>query len=152
MKIGQSKAMERYAAKKANLMGTSDEEAAIIDYISENVRDIKDKYGKIRATGGMGPNPEKEVAMKKWFDSECGEWLGKLEASLPSNADKKFTIGNKISYADINIWHLVKETFDDKDKANMIAAPYKRLTSIADHVAENDALKSWLASRPASKF
>ena len=65
-KIGQSKAIERYIANKCRLMGNNDEDRAIIDCITENVRDIKDKWGKIRMLGGFGNSPEKEAAISKW--------------------------------------------------------------------------------------
>ncbi len=44
--IGQSKAIERYLAKKFDLMGSSDIEAAQIDCIVEHCRDVKDAAGK----------------------------------------------------------------------------------------------------------
>lgn len=67
LRIGQSKSIERYIANKCNLMGSNDEERALIDCISENVRDIKDKWGKIRMLGGFGNSPEKEAAINKWY-------------------------------------------------------------------------------------
>ncbi len=104
-KIGQSKAIERYVAAKCGMMGCSSEEAAVIDCCAEHVRDIKDKWGKIRAIGGMGPSPEKDVAMKKWFEEgEFKEWLTKLEKSLPPAQDESFAVGSSLSYADMNIW------------------------------------------------
>lgn len=39
--IGQSRSMERYVAKKCSLMGNTAEEEAIVDCISENVKEIK---------------------------------------------------------------------------------------------------------------
>lgn len=66
--IGQSKAIERYIANKCNLMGSNDEDRGIIDCITENVRDIKDKWGKIRMLGGFGSSPEKEAAISKWLN------------------------------------------------------------------------------------
>lgn len=38
LKIGQSKAIERYVAKRCNMMGNGDEEYAVIDCISEHTR------------------------------------------------------------------------------------------------------------------
>ena len=40
--IGQSKAIERYLAKRYGLMGASPEDEAIIDCIAEHCRDVKD--------------------------------------------------------------------------------------------------------------
>ena len=68
--IGQSKAIERYIANKCNLMGNNDEDRGIIDCITENVRDIKDKWGKIRMLGGFGNSPEKEAAISKWLAND----------------------------------------------------------------------------------
>ena len=77
--IGQSKSIERFVARRCNLLGSSDIEAAQIDCITEHIRDIKDKYQKVKAL----PAAEKEEALKKWFDSDLSEWLVKLEKSLP---------------------------------------------------------------------
>lgn len=49
--LGQSRAIERYISRRCGMMGRNESEAALIDCIAENVRDIKDKWGKIRMTG-----------------------------------------------------------------------------------------------------
>ena len=107
--IGQSRAMEQYVAARCGMIGSNPIEAAQINCIVENVKDIKEKWGKVilyitkfrfflyinfhilgtisqvRMMGGFGASPEKEGAMKKWFDSELQEWFGKLERSIPDN-------------------------------------------------------------------
>ena len=88
------------------------EEEPLVDCIAENIRDIRDKWGKVRMTGGMGTNPEKEAAIKKFYESELGEWLLKLENSLPVQDDLNFAVGNKLSYADVQIWYLMSEVFE----------------------------------------
>ena len=106
-KIGQSKTIERYVANKCGLMGSNSEEAAVIDCIAENIRDIKEKWSKIRSIGGMGPNAEKDLAMKKWFEEgEFKEWLSKLEKSLPPPKVDTFAVGSSLSYADMTIWYV----------------------------------------------
>jgi hypothetical protein len=44
LKIGQSKAIERYVAKRCNMMGNGDEEYAVIDCISEHTRGRSSLY------------------------------------------------------------------------------------------------------------
>ena len=86
VKFGQSKAIERYIAKKCGMYGTNDEEAAVIDCIAEHTRDIKEKRGKI-FIGGMAPSHEKDLAIKKWYEKgELTEWLVILEKSLSTIA------------------------------------------------------------------
>jgi hypothetical protein len=65
-----------------------------------------------------------------------------------------FAVGGKISYADVSIWYLLRDTFTDaaavseaEQKANCI-----RLTKIASKVAELPTLKSWLINRPKTIF
>ena len=51
VKIPQSKAIERYVARKFGFMGANDEEAACIDAFSEHDRDAKDMYQKAKKEG-----------------------------------------------------------------------------------------------------
>ena len=154
--FGQSKAMERYIARKCGLFGSTDEESALIDCIGEHVRDIKEKWGKIRMMGGMGapPTPEKEAAIKKWFDNELAEWLVKLEKSLPLNGANNHAVGSSLSYADVCIWNLLHETFDasQQESVSKSLEACERLRAIAETVASNKNLQDWLAARPVTMF
>ena len=60
--VPQSKSIERFLAKKYNLMGTSDIEALRIDSLCECVRDFKDTYQSVRkAENKVEDNEEKKV-------------------------------------------------------------------------------------------
>jgi glutathione S-transferase len=148
--IGQSKSIERYICRQCKMLGDGEEEA-LIDCIAENIRDIRDKWGKVRMIGGMGSNPEKEAAIKKFYESELSEWLEKLENSLPKS-DSEFAVGTRLSYADIQIWYLMTEVFD-KDK--VVAASSEkciRLKAITNNVSKNQNLQKWLEARPQTMF
>mmetsp|Transcript_21343 Transcript_21343/g.29361 ORF Transcript_21343/g.29361 Transcript_21343/m.29361 type:complete len:246 (-) Transcript_21343:46-783(-) len=154
-KIGQSKAIERYIANKCGLMGADDVDRAIVDCITENVRDIKDKWGKIRMMGGFGNSPEKEAAMSKWFNGgELSEWLVKLEKSLPNSSSEGFAVGSKTSYADVSIWHLLRDTFPDATVVSEAEkkAKCQKLTKIATRLSDLPAIKNWIKSRPKTVF
>jgi hypothetical protein len=103
LNIGQSKAIERYVAKRCSMMGSGDEEYAVIDCISEHTRDIREKWGKIRSTGGMAPSTLKDEATKKWFDVELKDWLVKLEKSLPEQVMYIYTYKYIYTYTCMNI-------------------------------------------------
>lgn len=152
VKIGQSKSIERYIAKKCNFLGNDDDSSAVIDCICENVRDIREKFGKIRMTGGFGPNPEKEAAMKKWYEEELSSWFTKLEKSLPASEQEGYSVGTSLSYADVCIWYLINEQFDDKEavKAALVSCP--KITQISAHVGSIECLQTYLRDRPQSMF
>jgi len=157
--IGQSRAIERYIAGKCMLFGGNDEERAMIDCISENVRDIKEKYAAIRRRETeLKDETASETPTSQWFHSDSGlqEWLAKLERSLPQvPADSEFAVGNTLSLADISIWHLLRDHFHGhlhevlhaEEKAQCI-----RLSRIAHKVSEHSAIKKWLTDRPLSPF
>ncbi len=148
--IGQSKAIERYISRRYGLYGSSVEEEALIDAVVENVRDIKDKWSKIR----FSPDgPEKEAAIAKWFGEELKEWLEKLERSLPTNASGVFVVGNKVSYADVSVWNLLRDFFSEPAAAKAEQeAGVTRLTAIANRVSENENLRKYLSTRPVYYF
>eukprot|EP01040_Poterioochromonas_malhamensis_P014121 gene14121-15614_t len=146
--LGQSKAIEKYISRRCNLLGSSPRDEALIDNVVENIRDIKEKYGKIR----WSPDgPEKVAATSKWFNEELKEWLIKLEKSLPVNESDVLVVGTSVSYADISIWSFFRDYFTDVEafaKAEQEAGVH-RLTAIANRVGEIESLKSYLATRPA---
>lgn len=154
IEIGQSKAIERYVARLCKMCGDSDEEAAQIDNLTVNVRDIEDKWQKIRTVGGMAPNDEKAAAIKKWYEEgELKEWLLKLELSLPKQAAcDHFAVGSRLSHADFSIWHLLRENFDNPMAVESCIGGCKRLISIADYIDSNQIVKAWLAERPQTMF
>lgn len=107
-------------------------------------------------TGGFGTNPEKEKLIDSWFNGgEFIEWLGKLEKSLPSNIIDDLAIGNTISYADISIWNLLKDNFNDyQESMKLVEQKTKsmKLFKIANKVHENPQIKTWLSERPKTMF
>ena len=136
-------------------MGSNDEECAVIDCIAEHVRDIKDRFVKVISEAGKMRSPERNAAMKKWLsDGEYAQWLSRLEASLPLHPhhSKDYVIGNRLSYADVSIWHLISEFYEDKDLSKATSKQFKRVSRIAQVVADHPEVKRWLAERPQTKF
>lgn len=156
--LGQSKAMERYLSRQCGLMGQDELSAALIDCVAEHVRDIKDKWGKVRSIGGMGSSKEKDEATKLFFTPDSGEYhlfLDKLEKSLPVGRGSGFAVGNSMSYADLCIWQLLEDTFHDAEVqplAQAISTKFGELGKILETVKNNAALQEYLLGRPATKF
>lgn len=144
--IGQSKSIERFVAKKSNMLGSTEIEAGQIDCIVEHIRDIKDKYQKVKGL----PAAEKEAGLKKWFATDLGEWLVKLEKSFPSSAPTGYSVGSAVSYADITIWSFLTEYFDNSVTASFEGC--ESLKAIVASVSNIPALKAYLAERPVTGF
>ena len=155
--IGQSKSMERYVAGKAGLMGSTPFEAAMIDMVAEHVRDIKDaqqRKGFSRMARGK-TDKEKATLSAEWYGTDLPGWLARLEACVVqlSGVGATHTVGDRLSYADVCIWSLLREgSPEDVALVAKAAAGCSTLQCIAAAVAELPTVSEWVQSRPVTAF
>lgn len=139
-RLPQSKAIERYLAKKLGFMGATLEEEAWVDAVNEHAGDIGAAYGK-------------KESEQKWFQEVLPAYLQKLETTLPGSDG--FAVGAKTSLADVAIYRLLKDVqppYDasfDKDVAAAYSACPK-VKAIVERLDAHDGLQKWIAERPKS--
>lgn len=151
VKVGQSKAIERFVAKEVGMMGSSAVEGAQIDQLAETVRDIKDAYQAVKRTQG---EEEKKAALDKFFSEGLVEWLQIAEKSIPAGPGP-WLVGSKISYADIVFYAFIaapKGFFDRADEAKAAFQSCPRLKAAMDATDANADLQAWIKERPESMF
>lgn len=146
--LPQSKAIERFLAARFGMMGSTPEEAAWVDAVAEHVRDINDAY-RAKGVFFMKDQEKKKEIEAKWFSEELPGLLAKLEKALPGA--EGFSVGAKLSLADVLIFRLLKDTYAQADSASF-AADCPKLQAIAANVEAVDAVKTWIAERPESMF
>ena len=152
--LGQSKAMERFVAAQAGLLGSSAVEAAIIDSVSEHVRDVRDAQ---RAKGFSAfsrdkTDEEKAAAKAEWFDDDLPSWLLRLEACV-APIEEIVCGGDKPTYAAVCVWALLREgSTEDVELTSKAAAGCPTLNKMADAVAHHPKVVGWMQSRPATMF
>ena len=139
--IPQSKAIERYIASQGNMMGNSSLEYARIDSICECIRDFKDAYQRVRKS------ENKEEEMTKWFTETLPERLGLLE-HIVGRENTSFSVGNRLSLADVVIFVFITQFFDDKIRAMDATNNTTNIRNIVNTVASNENLINWLNNRP----
>lgn len=145
--IPQSKAIERYLAKRFNIMGDSDIECARIDGITEYVRDFKTAYQTVRKL----PEDQKEAGLKEWFTVTLKERLELLE-NLLCREHQCFAVGNRLSLADVTLFSFIMEFFDDKESVWSSTVNCPNLRSIVNNVKSDENLTRWLNNRPNTAF
>ncbi len=153
--IGQSKAIERYLAKKFDLMGSSDVETAQIDCIAEHCRDVKDAaVRKGFSFFSQKSDEEKAIARKEWFETDLPTLLEKIEKSVGlTSKESGYAVGNKSSYADITIFSLLKDcAVADQEDTLKAAEKCSALLKIADKIASDDKVAKWVENRPKTNF
>lgn len=154
--IGQSKAIERYLARRFGLMGKTPEDEATIDCIAEHCRDVKDaaaRKGFSKFTKNKS-DEEKAKDRAEWFEKDMSEMLGKIEEAVSETSEKPgYSFGSELSYGDVAIWALLRDCFKaDLEDTKKAAEKCSSLNAIADQVASNSGVSKWLDERPASMF
>ena len=144
VEIGQSKTIERFVARKYGFLGSNEVEAALIDAISEHVRDIKLKYNEARNNKS---GEELETARKNFLVKDFPVWVSKIEKVVGENG---YAVGNKISLADVSIFNILEDYFDLVEDVQAAVAGLPKLRAIAANVKE--AAKDWIQSRPVTQF
>lgn len=152
VKVGQSKAIERYVAKTYGLGGASDMEFAQIDAVCEQIRDIKDAYNTAKRGKDKG-SPELEEALAKFFGETLPANVQCIEGMVPGG---DFLFGKSVSYADIALWQFLAASdggfFDNTEGAKASFAACPKITTAMAAVSAIPELQAWLEKRPKNMF
>jgi prostaglandin-H2 D-isomerase / glutathione transferase len=155
--IGQSKAIERFLAKKFGFMGQNDMEAAQIDCIAEHCIDVR--LAQMRKGFSMfnkdKTSLEKETLRTEWFNTDLPAMLAKIEQSVEQTSQSKgFAVGSQTSYADIAIFALLKDCTIQAEQplVDKAAEKCELLLSIANRIAQHESIAKWIESRPITNF
>eukprot|EP00440_Ansanella_granifera_P029434 gb/GFBE01031969.1/.p1 GENE.gb/GFBE01031969.1/~~gb/GFBE01031969.1/.p1 ORF type:complete len:278 (+),score=79.28 gb/GFBE01031969.1/:1-834(+) len=137
-KLPQSKAIERYLAKKLGFMGSTLEEEAWVDAVNEHAGDIGAAFG----------NKESD---EKWFKETLPAYLKKLEVTLPGS--EGYAVGDKTSLADVAIYRLLKDVQPPYDASwqSDVESAYSscpKVKAIVERLDKHEGLQKWIAERP----
>ena len=149
--ICQSKSIERFLAKKFGLMGSTDIEEAHIDSICETIRDIKDEYKHFKKTREKDIDylGSSQISIKDWFKDTLCSKLSLLENILEENG---YSVGDKLSLADIIIFTFITQFFDDKEESLKASQSCSKINNIINNVSGIVEIQSWIEKRPQTAF
>jgi glutathione S-transferase len=154
--IGQSKAIERFLARRYGLMGSNEVAAAQIDCVVEHCRDAQDAQMRKRFSSFVKDRSEEEKAQSEleWFETDMPALLAKIEATIKETGKASgCAVGSSISLADLAIFSLLQGSFPVYQEATFKAAEgCPSLLAIVEAVASQPKLKKWLEERPPSAF
>jgi len=139
--IPQSRVIERFLARKAGLLGSNDLETTRLEAISECVRDIRDGFMKV-----------KEIEDKKaeYISTELPQAIGFLTKYVSKTGSPGFSIGNRLSYPDFQIYYLIWVLNDMK--VTTMETFGETLHAIYNSVAENANVKKYVENRATSPW
>jgi len=138
--IAQSKAIERFLAKRFGMFGASDIETAKIDAFSEQIRDISLAYNQARG------NDEK---VAKFWAEEFPSNINILQKNAGSNGH---FVGDKLTLPDVQFYYICTTNIDAKDKVEACLANHENLRKIITNVANNENIKAHVSQRKETPF
>ena len=138
--IGQIQVIKRFVARKMGLYSNDDLEASKIDLIEAHLQDIKKEYNDTKKIG--------EEAVAAWFEKNMPEWMGKLEKCL---GDEGFAVGNRLTWADVELFTIIKSFFDNLDGAAASIAACPKIQKSVELVATNPHMAAHILKRQAQK-
>ena len=146
--ISQSKAIERYLANRYGFMGKNFEEFGLVDCYCEYLRDFKTAYHKEKS------KPNREEAMDNWFNNLLVKKLKDLNSIISNNGENNsgFSVGDKLSLADISIYVFLVEFFDNKDGVLLAYQNCEKLKNIVKTVENDSKIADWLKNRPVGSY
>jgi len=144
--LAQSNAITRFLAKKFNLSGGDEFEAAKIDELAEVLIDLRAEWRKFFMEKDEA---KKEELRKSLMEVTVPKYVGKAEAIKKENGGD-FLVGQSLSFVDLQFAHFlelfVKTTSPD------VMAPYPSLLKLQKTVYEVPAIAAWLEKRPDTEY
>jgi glutathione S-transferase len=135
--IPQSKAIERYLARKFGFLGRTDEDAALIDSICELVVDIKNKFVASRAD---------PTAAEKYLNTTLPLMLGFIVRYI-ERSRSGYCVGDALSLADIAVYNCTTSWFQAEHNVDVSPCLPTEVRALNDKVLENKGIAEWVSGR-----
>ena len=160
VKLAQSKAINRFLARKAGLAGKDDLEQCQVDMYLELLSELFDAWIKVAFEKDEA---RKKEAQKTFEEQKFPNFVKTAEKKL-GEAGGKYFVGNHLTLADLEIASFLKSFTDPTDPATVKYFPslqefrtsgvlkeYPLLTQHLERVINEPKLKAWLEKRPKNE-
>jgi glutathione S-transferase len=144
-RLAQSSAICRYLARRFNLTGANDFEAAKCDELVDSMMDLRDEW---KAYFKEDDQERRAVLKKSLLDVALPKYLPKFE-SIIKNSEGEFLLGNNVTWADLHIAHTLQNLKDTV--IEFCLDDYPNLQKFTDAVFNIPKIKTWVEKRPKTE-
>ncbi|CAG7833428.1 unnamed protein product [Allacma fusca] len=141
--LAQSSTIARFLARKYDLVGSTDLEAAQCDELVDAIGDLKLEWKKFF----LELDPEKRDELKKnLIGVQIRKYFTKFDSMIGSNPDGTHLVGKSFTWADFYVacyLEAVERTVDAS-----ILEEYPNLKGLKEEVNNIPQIKTWIESRP----
>jgi len=142
--ISQSRAIERYIAREFGLHGNDNIQAALIDSVVEEIRDLLQDYMTSKSD---------ETKKSEFFQTKLPHYFALLERQAKTNGwTSNVANTGKVNYADLYLYQLITHFFDDKQAVQNALKSAPHLEKISQTVANDPKVSEYIKNRPKCPF
>ena len=138
----QSRAVERFLARRFGLMGSGDVEEQQVDSVVEAVRDLTQAYSVSR-----GDDSTKQHFLAHTLPTVLQQ-LERFVQRCSTSAAQDTLVGEKLSLADVALYQALTAKTPDQPAVAQVVDGYPRVKAAMAHVAGRPEIRAWLATRP----
>ena len=142
--IGQSKAIERFLARRFGFMGSSDVEAALVESIGEALVDCRTSYRKVQ------DSPEAKAGYWSGSFHTTMRYINRLANQHSKSADRNTLIGSGITLADAQLFHFLS-IFDDQASVSRVVDQFPVVKASRANFGAQPEIQQWISKRPNTK-
>ena len=142
--IAQSKAIERFLARRFGFMGSSDVESALVESIGEAIVDCRNAYRKVQ------DSPSDKPAYWSGAFHNTMRYINRLANQHSKSADRNTLIGSGITLADAQLFHFLS-IFDDQASVGKVVDQFPVVKASRANFGSQPEIQQWIAKRPNTK-
>ena len=148
--MGQSKAICRYLAKQTGLLPECAWDAARCDMMVDYVDDFRSPLGQIHFEAD---EEVKKVKFAKYME-DAPKFLDNFEKLLKENGSNGLLVGDKLTWADIYVYHVLTliEAVVKKMGQSLGCDKYPLSLALIKKVEAIPSIAAWIEKRPKTDF
>ena len=141
--LAESRAIERFLARRFGLMGGSDVQQQQVDSVTEAVRDLTQAYSRCRGDA---------ATMADFLSTTLTTFLQQLEAlakRCSTSAGHNTLVGDSVTLADLVVYQIFTTPTPDQPAVSKVVDGFPLIGAVIAHVADQPEIRQWIAARPA---
>ena len=138
--LAQSHAIERFLARRFELMGHSDVEQQLVDSVMEALTDLSLAYRRSR---------QDEATRTGFLSQTVPTFLQQLDRLAQRHGSHCTLVGESLTLADVLVYHNFSIPIAEQPAMNQLVDGFPRIRAAITHVAERPEIRRWVATRPA---
>ena len=141
--LAQSRAIERFLARRFGLMGGSDVEEQQVDSVVEAVRDLTTSFAASRVDA---------ASQQRFLDHTLPRFLQQLERlaeRCSSSSTRDTLVGDKLTLADVAVYQVFSVPTPEQSAMQKLITGFPIIQGAIANVANRPEIREWVAKRPA---